>query len=102
MEVMPTGTRIGVTTAVAGPPATPTDTTRDRAATGASRRVANDTVTSNRACSYQDRAEQNDRYRPPCPRLGGVALLEGSGLLTDRYELTMLSSWLADGTAGRA
>ena len=25
----------------------------------------------------------------------------GPGLLTDRYELTMLSSWLADGSAGR-
>jgi nicotinate phosphoribosyltransferase len=28
--------------------------------------------------------------------------MAGPGLLTDRYELTMLSSWLADGTAGRA
>ena len=27
--------------------------------------------------------------------------MSGTGLLTDRYELTMLSSWLADGTAGR-
>jgi nicotinate phosphoribosyltransferase len=28
--------------------------------------------------------------------------MPGPGLLTDRYELTMLSSWLADGAAGRA
>jgi nicotinate phosphoribosyltransferase len=28
--------------------------------------------------------------------------MTGPGLFTDRYELTMLSSWLADGTAGRA
>ncbi|MDX6245185.1 MAG: hypothetical protein QOE76_2908 [Frankiales bacterium] len=27
--------------------------------------------------------------------------MPGPGLLTDRYELTMLSSWLADGSAGR-
>jgi nicotinate phosphoribosyltransferase len=27
--------------------------------------------------------------------------MPGPGLFTDRYELTMLSSWLADGTAGR-
>src|SRR5206468_433636 len=31
----------------------------------------------------------------------GGRSMEGSGLLTDRYELTMLSSWLADGSANR-